>query len=113
MRSILFIACVILFASCRTTGSVDTFGDAAIITKQRAELSELKSCIADIERLADASALRAGEAAGRLDVLEAILDECFRRLEAIYRKSHDTRSDERADSNEDAGAGRGLSGSVQ
>lgn len=113
MRIFLLALCIVLFASCNSTKRVDSFGDAAVIAKQRAELSELKSCIADIERLADTSALRAGEAAGRLDILEAIIDECFRRLEAIYRKSHDTRSDERADSNEDAGAGRGLSGSVQ
>lgn len=104
MRRILLIACIILFASCRTTKGVDAFGDARVIEQQRAELSELKSCLADIERLADASTLRAGEATGRLDILEAIVNECFRRLEAIYQKSRYTRSDERADSDEDARA---------
>lgn len=113
MRIFVLALCIVLFASCRTTRGAGSFEDAALIEKQRAELQYLKYQLHDIERLADASTLRAEDATGRLDILEAILDECFRRLEAIYRKSYDTRSNERADSDENAGAGRGLSESIQ
>ena len=105
MRYFIPVFCILLLTSCASTRKVDQFGDARVIEQQRAEIQHLKSRLDDIRGLADTSTIRAGEAAGRLDVLETILDECFRRLKAIYRTSDDTRSNERADSDKDAAEG--------